>query len=333
VLVGDVLGQPGTDNDEGEPAPEESVRREALRELVPRWHFAMLNDILRNSLFEEAIEATVRPGDHVLDIGGGSGLLAMIAARHGAGRVTSCEIVPPIARAAELIVANNGLADTVHIVNKRSTELVLGQDLPRPADVVVTEIVDCGLVGEGIIPTVRHAREHLLRPGGIIVPGSARLMAVPIDSAAMWQLNQVDYACGFDVSHFNEFATAGYFQVRLGAWPHRTLAAPQEVLSVDFLNDPLRSGEFVAEIAVERTGTCHGIAFWFELMLDEKRVLSNEPGNATSHWHQAFQCFPQPLTATAGSALRLRVAHSDNLIHFTPAGPGPAYLSEPWSTR
>jgi hypothetical protein len=54
----------------GSSEPQDSARRQALRELVPRWHFAMLNDLARNSMFQEAIEHAVRPGDHVLDIVG-----------------------------------------------------------------------------------------------------------------------------------------------------------------------------------------------------------------------------------------------------------------------
>lgn len=306
-----------------------STHRDALRELVPRWHFAMLNDLERNAMFQEAIETAVRPGDHVLDIGSGSGLLAMVAARSGATHVTSCELVRPLAEAAERIVRCNGLSDFVTIVNRRSDELVTGVDLPRPVDVIVTEIVDCGLVGEGILPTLRHAREHLLKPGGIVIPQAARLMAVPIESTSIWQLNQVDQACGFDVTHFNEFATSRYFQVRLNAWPYRPLATPRELIAFDFLNDSLLPGEHSVELPVDTSGTCHGIAFWFEMSLDKERVLSNGPGDRLSragdtqpvgeagrHWLQAFHSFAEPVGVVASDSLRLKVVHSDDALYI-----------------
>jgi len=299
--------------------PSDAVHREALRQLVPRWHFAMLNDLGRNSLLQEAIENAVSPGDHVLDIGSGSGLLSMIAARNGADLVTSCEVVRPLARAASRVAADNGLADVVHVLNCRSDELIVGIDLPRPADVIVTEIVDCGLVGEGVIPTMRHAREHLLKPGGVMIPHGARLIAAPLNSASIAQMNHVEYACGFDVSHFNEFASSRYFKVRLRAWKYQMLAAPQVVLALDFVHDSLRPGEILVEFDVLHSGPCHGVAFWFELALDHKRVLSNEPSNETTHWHQAFQGFREPLDLVAGTTLRLRLKHSDDLIHFAPS--------------
>lgn len=302
------------------PEPPDSARRDALRELVPRWHFAMLNDLARNSTFQEAIEDAVRAGDHVLDIGSGSGLLAMLAARSGAGHVTSCETVRTIAAAARRIVADNGLAQTVAIVNQRSQDLIIGIDMPRRADVIMTEIVDCGLVGEGLIPTMRHAREHLLRPGGTLIPHTARVVAAPVNSVSIAQLNQVDYSCGFDVSYFNELASHRYFPVRLRTWPHQFLARPDTVLSLDFVHDELNPGERVLNFAIGHDGLAHGMAFWFELALDGKRVLSNEPGNRDCHWHQAFQVFPEPVEVRAGSRMRVLLTHTDGLVHFTPIG-------------
>ena len=281
----------------------------------------MLNDVDRNNLFEEAIADAVRPGDHVIDIGSGSGLLAMLAARHGAAHVTSCESVRPIAHAAAGIVADNSLEDRVRVLSKSSTDLIVGRDLPRRADVIVTETFDCGLVGEGALPSLRHARAKLLKPGGTIIPRYARVMAMPVESPVLGQFDKVGRACGFDVSRFNELASHRYFPVRLGAWPYRALAEPSQVLSFDFLTDPLEPGAIPTELAIEHAGTCDGIAFWFELGLDEgnKRILSNEPANRHGHWDQAFQCLRTPLPVDPEDTLRFVLSHSDDVIYFDPA--------------
>ena len=104
----------------------------------------MLNDTTRNDAFERAIQAAVaREGRHarILDIGAGSGLLSMMAARAGAANIVACERVPIIAEAAERIVALNGLDRAIRVISKASNDLAVGKDLEGPADILVSEII------------------------------------------------------------------------------------------------------------------------------------------------------------------------------------------------
>ncbi len=83
---------------------------------IPRWHFAMLNDHQRNQAFFDAIEATDFVGKTVLDIGTGTGLLAMLIARRGAQHVYTCECNELVAeKAKEIIKAKEGLKKTSRI--------------------------------------------------------------------------------------------------------------------------------------------------------------------------------------------------------------------------
>jgi len=84
--------------------PDNIHARHQMRRLtstiVPFWHIPMLNDARRNDAFERAICAAVEregPDARILDIGSGSGLLSMMAARAGATNIVSCEEVPVIA--------------------------------------------------------------------------------------------------------------------------------------------------------------------------------------------------------------------------------------------
>src|SRR6266567_942463 len=93
--------------------------RSAYRDVVPAWHFAMMDDKPRNTAYRAAIARAV-PGKRVLEIGTGAGLLAMMAARAGASTVTTCERVGLIADRARDIVALNGLATRVKVIGKSS---------------------------------------------------------------------------------------------------------------------------------------------------------------------------------------------------------------------
>ncbi|MCP2305889.1 50S ribosomal protein L11 methyltransferase [Actinokineospora globicatena] len=272
---------------------------------VPRWHFAMLNDLERNDAFAVALERVVPRGAHVLDIGSGTGLLAMMAVKAGAGAVTTCEVNPVLAAVAEQIIAAHGLSDRITVVPKLSTDLVVGVDLPRRADVVVSEIVDCGLVGEGVLPTVRHAREHLLEPGGVLLPESAVLYGALLDSQAVDGLNRVQSAAGLDVRLLNALATRGHFPVRLPTWPHRLLSASTEIAGFDFATGALTDEKVVVDFEVTEPGTAHGLAVWFELRLGGGIALRNAPDNLASHWMQAFVPFAEPVGHAAGARLRI----------------------------
>ena len=84
----------------------------------------------RNVRFERALMRAIRAytrkhgrGPHVLDIGSGTGLLAMMAARGGARKVTTVEMVPAICVVAEQIIERNGYSDVVNVINIRSDQL------------------------------------------------------------------------------------------------------------------------------------------------------------------------------------------------------------------
>ncbi|MBL8881212.1 MAG: 50S ribosomal protein L11 methyltransferase, partial [Phycisphaerales bacterium] len=156
--------------------------QQSYQALVPRWHFTMLHDRPRNDAYEQALRSVVCPGQRVLDIGTGSGLLAMMAARAGAAEVVACEAVPLIAEKAREILAANGLADRVRVVAKPSTRLVPGTDLDGPADVLVTEIFDAALIGEGALATFEDAWARLLKADATVIPCAATIRAQLVES-------------------------------------------------------------------------------------------------------------------------------------------------------
>lgn len=88
-----------------------------------------LQDTERNRVYSEAIAAVMRerPNAHVLDIGTGTGLLAMMAAGAGAKSVTACETFEPMVAIATEVVTDNQLSDTITIVPKRSTDMEVGE--------------------------------------------------------------------------------------------------------------------------------------------------------------------------------------------------------------
>lgn len=120
-------------------------------QLVERWHFGMLNDSGRKLKYKTAIKKAIQNRNQVraLDIGTGTGLLAIYATECGAEQVFACEQSPVMCRLAKKAFQRNGCDDTIKLIPKHSTELNPETDLNGKVDLIITETMDCGVFGEG----------------------------------------------------------------------------------------------------------------------------------------------------------------------------------------
>ena len=161
----------------------------------------MIADTTRNGCFERAIARALseRPGAtrHVLDIGSGSGLLAMMSVRAGATRVSSLEMVPAMAAVARHVVAANGMASQISVHEVKSTD-VEAEALGGRAELLVCELVDNELLGEGTLTSIADARRRLLAPRARVVPSGGALFALPIE----WKCPRRG---GFDLDEMKAF--------------------------------------------------------------------------------------------------------------------------------
>jgi tetratricopeptide (TPR) repeat protein len=292
-------------------------------QLVPRWHFVMMNDRLRNEAYDLAIGRQVQlhltqgAAPLVLDIGAGSGLLSMMAARAGAAEVITCEMVKPVADKAKEIISRNGYSDRITLHAMKSTSLLVGKELPRRADILVTEIFDVGLLGEFVLPALAHARKNLLISGAKIIPGRARVWMMPIESSEILEVFHVDNrnACGFDLEAFNQFGKAGYEQLAIRRYAHTPLAEPVAVFDFDFAQD-IPDRTVMLEIEPSQTGLVHAWVFWFTLYLDDQTQFDTGPFSQDTCWAQAVQVEPEAVAVTRHSPIRVKASQSQTNIRF-----------------
>jgi type II protein arginine methyltransferase len=259
----------------------------------------MLNDTARNAAFRDAIARQVTTRDRVVDIGAGTGLLSILAARAGAMSVDAFEGHPDMAAIAARTIESSDVADRIALHRTWSTNVHLRSADRR--DLLVTETFDCALIGEGILPTLRHARNALLTEGYRVIPRLATLSGALLASPRIRRLNEVSDVFGVDVSHLNELQTKGHFPVRLSTWPHVIVSDERSLLHLDLREDPGLDDGWEVAFRATRDDVADGIVAWFSMDLGAGIHLSTRPDTDT-HWMQAFVPFPRPLPVRAGES-------------------------------
>jgi type II protein arginine methyltransferase len=295
--------------------------QQLIGQSVPRWHFNMLRDEPRNAAFDAAIRRAVTPGTHVLDIGAGSGLLSMMAARAGAGRVVACEENPAIADMAGQIVAANGYADRIRVVTGNSTELDLESDLEGRADVIVSEIVSNNLLAEGVLKTLADAATRLLAPGGQMIPAGGDVMVALATWDAANDMRMTDVA-GFDLDGFNMLAQVPR-NVAVGDTALTLQSEAAALLSFDFTGSAAREPHRASITLTANGGPVGGIIQWIRLQLDDVVAYENRPGpDATSHWGAQFYPFDAPLDLAPGTPVEIAGVHDGHQLLVWRVEPG-----------
>ena len=293
-------------------APDDIEVRARTQQLigqsVPRWHFAMLRDTARNAAFDAAICRAVRPGTHVLDIGAGSGLLSLMAARAGAGRVVACEENPAIADVATKVVAANGYANRIRVVTGNSTELDVASDFEGQADVIVSEIVSTNLLAEGVLKSLSDASARLLAPGGQMIPSGGDVM-VALGTWAPTEDTAIETIEGFDLRAFDALAPVPRtIKPGDGGLTLQSEAAP--LLSFDFTGHAAREPHRAEIVLTATGGQIGGVVQWIGLQLDAEGRYENRPGEgAKSHWGVHYYPFETPLDVSAGTEVRIAGLH------------------------
>ena len=282
----------------------------ACAKAAPPWHFPMMADRPRNEAYDAALRRAA-PGRRVLDIGAGSGLLAMMAVRAGAVAVDTCETVAPIAETARRVIAANGLQDRIALHAKHSEQLQVGVDLKERAEVLVTETFASGVVSEAVLPTLEHARRHLLTPDAQVIPCAAFALGYLVGGEAIEDHLFAPRSAGFDLSEFDVFAPSKV-GLHLDRIRHDALSDDFEIFAFD-LTQTLFPGERRAiTVKATRAGRCVGVAQWLRLIMDAHTTYENRPHEdaGSNGWMHVLYRFREPLELQPADEVRLVAGHS-----------------------
>lgn len=261
------------------------------------FHASMLTDRVRTEAFMRAIMAAVRPGDVVVEIGTGTGVLALFAAKAGARKVYAIERGPVIELARE-IVAANGYEDRIELIAGASTEV----DLPERGDLLVTETIGNAAVDEGIQLWVDDARRRLLEPHATIIPSRVSLqvaaLELPRDAVELGRWGQRLYTL--------DFTPVQRLLTKQLVWddvsPVSVVSEPVEVFATDLADGP-RDVAATVMFRSRRDAMIHAIGLWFDADLGFGIGLSNAPPNPVPSWSHGILMLEQPIAVRTGGAV------------------------------
>lgn len=284
---------------------------EAIRAQVPLWHWVILNDKARNATYAAGIAAAIHPGMTVLEIGGGSGILSMLAARAGADHVYCVECQPLLAEAARRNIVANGFSDRITVIEAKSTDVAVGAQLPRRCDALVQELISNTVVGETLLPVLADARARLLVDDPVMVPDRVWAMGQLIGDREPWHIGD---SLGLDLSALDLFADPISARNKPAEMP---LGPPVELFSLDMTARSLPTA-WTVRLDASQAGTCTGVQQWIGIGFPGGGVYENAPGTAPSSWAFRHHWLLEPRAVDPETPVTVDVTVHGPLLAITP---------------
>ncbi|XP_072947271.1 protein arginine N-methyltransferase 7-like isoform X2 [Epargyreus clarus] len=324
---------------------------------IARSAFAdMLHDTERNKKYYRALQLAIEKMHaagkkaNVLDIGTGTGLLSIMAAKCGADSIIACEAFKPMAECCVKILQRNGVADKITVIPKRSTELTVGQDgdMKYKANILVTEVFDTELIGEGALSTFSHAHKYLLEEDCIVVPDSAVIYAQVVESPTLQKWNKLNDLADEDLEVVLRTprkmrdcpGSAAVHDIQLSQLPRyafREISDQIPVFSYDWSGrTPLEMNRVAKHnFVATNTGKAQVVFMWWELNMDpegkiclscapwwchpDANISSERPQDTIpwrDHWMQAVYYLPKEITVKKNSKVTLVSCQDEYSLWF-----------------
>jgi len=273
--------------------------------------FCLTNTGTRLTQYERAIAAVVRQGDVVLDLGTGSGLLAVLACRAGARRVYAIEASDAV-QMGTLLTSTTEFAERIEFVHATSQKVALSEQV----DVIVGDIHDTFGFQPGGLASIMDVRDRLLKPGGTLIPQATELMIAPLEAAALYA-REIDVwnGCvhGVGLSSIRPFAVS---HVHPGRFDSDQLLSPAAAIgTLDLARATSLHFSGSAVTTIHRDGIAHGLCGCFVTTLAGDIRMGNVPGDSsTTNFAQAFFPFDQPVPVAAGDEVSISIDSHDGHI-------------------
>lgn len=291
----------------------------------PDVHLTMIRDDVRNRAYRDALHATVKPGDVVLDFGAGTGILSMFAAQAGASQVYAVERTS-IASLAVQMIAQNGFADRIQIIQQNIENVWL----PQKVDVIVSEWLGTYGVDENLLTPLLIARDRWLKPGGKMLPETVSAWLAPVWNSDLAFDVTLNSGRPYDLD-LRMIANGVAQEMNWARHPLSAddlMAQPQIMWTTDVysysVSQAMLPSRASLTFSANRDGSINALSAWFSADFGNSVTLTNSPAAPSTHWSQYLFALKQPVAVTAGTPI---------FVEFTCLPSFPGYTSQAWSVR
>ncbi|WP_295555759.1 50S ribosomal protein L11 methyltransferase [uncultured Hyphomicrobium sp.] len=274
------------------------------------YHRTLIADRVRNQAFHDALSRVIRRGETtVADIGAGTGLIGLMAAKLGAREVLLYEAAEVAGVAAATIKTNR--AKACHLMPCHSTEM---EDPPR-VDLVVSETLGNYALEENIVDTLADARLRHLKDGGLIMPARIRQFAVPVVTGRFHRelIAWDDVGFGLDLSDARAMSLNNVYVRSFTADDLLAGGAAAKVWdSVTLGSDTRSARKGEASWKLETAETIFGFAYWWEAEIIDGVTLSTAPDAPRTHWEQLYFPVLTPIAVDRGESVLVTLRSSSS---------------------
>ena len=234
-----------------------------------RAHQELLEDEVRNRAFYSALRKHITGDSTVLDIGAGTGLWAIAAAKLGAKRVVAIERDELLAALIGNLAKENQVGNRVEIVRGDSREITLGRDF----DVIISETIGNLGFDEQIVPILIDARKRFLKRGGVLIPASVALMAAPAHLRNRSKKTPAGVPLSYRYFEALNLNIPVMLKQRSGL---RLVSESRDLIRVDFtaIKKPPELRNLTASWKLSKAADINCVAVWAEATLTEGVELS-----------------------------------------------------------
>ena len=282
-------------------------------------HFSYLSDSVRLDCYRRACAALIDEGDIVADLGCGVGILGLLSLKAGAGHVYAIDDSPVI-EFARTTFSRAGLKDRATFLHGRVQHMTL----PAPADLIICDHVGHFGFDYGIIELFQYGRNHLLKPGGKLVPARLELEVAAVSSSELSELmsSWQHPAIPSEYHWMTDYSMNDTHARHLGK--HDLLSDAAKLADIDLAAD---QGEFLSwttTVTVTRDGVLNGLGSWFHAQLAPDVWMTNSPLADQPIGRRQLFLAAGNIAVTEGDVIKATISArpADNLIAWDMELPG-----------